>query len=352
MALAYLLAENVRCVARAELELDARHNLIYGENGSGKTSLLEAAFLLGRGRSFRTRNSERLIRHGESRLVAFGRTDATPPLTVGVQVARGEPTLAKVGGTEVQSLAELPAALPIQVIEPRVHALLEEGSPRRRRWMDWAVFHVEHNFAADWSRYGRALKQRNAALRRDPREASAWEPELARLGERLARSRRSLLEQLQPHWLAMVRALAGREVTLHYAQGWPQDSTLAEALEGSRPRDLQRGLTHMGPHRADVHIRLEGRAAREILSRGQQKVVAIAMILAQLTLLKALTGTSPTLLLDDPAAELDGARLAAFVAQIEALQCQLIATSLTPERGLFTHSERLFHVEQGRVKTL
>src|SRR5579862_6637343 len=152
MILTELTAQNVRCIEQAELSLHPGCNLIWGPNGSGKTSLLEAMFLLGRGRSFRTRNSERLICHGQERLVTFGRTEAGSHegsgLThaIGFETHRREGTGARVDGEAVGSLAELSRVFPVQVIDPGIHKLIEEGARRRRRWLDWAVFHVEPQF--------------------------------------------------------------------------------------------------------------------------------------------------------------------------------------------------------------
>ena len=349
MSLVQLTVEDLRCLQRAELTLDPQRNLIWGSNGSGKTSLLEAIFLLGRGRSFRTRNSERLIRQGQPRLTVFGRTDGMPPQAVGVQVAKGGGTTARINGATAGSLTELSQSFPVQVVDPGVHKLVEEGGFRRRRWMDWAVFHVEQGFADLWVRYTRAVKQRNAALRSQPAQAAAWDPEVARLGELIAEARRGMLEQMQPAWRQAVVALSGLEVDLHYSRGWSQDVPLAQSLLDSRARDQARGLTHSGPHRADVLVRLNGRPAREILSRGQQKLVAIAMTLVQIQLLQERTATTPTLLLDDPAAELDGPHLLKFIEEVSQLKCQLVITSLQPESDLFGRPERVFHVEQGRV---
>jgi DNA replication and repair protein RecF len=172
---------------------------------------------------------------------------------------------------------------------------------------------------------------------------------VARLGELIAEARRGVLEQMQPGWRRSVVALSGLEVDLHYSRGWSQDVPLAQALLDSRARDQSRGLTHSGPHRADVFVRLNGRPAREILSRGQQKLVAIAMTLAQIQLLQERTAITPTLLLDDPAAELDGSHLLRFIEEVSQLRCQLVLTSLQPESDLFGRPERVFHVEQGRV---
>jgi DNA replication and repair protein RecF len=351
LGLAELTVDNVRCLEHVELSLQPGRNLVFGGNGSGKTSLLEAIFLLGRGRSFRTRNSERLIRQGQSQLVVFGRTAEAPSQALGVEVSRTEGTRARISGTAVRSLTELSQAFPVQIIDPGVHELVEEGGARRRRWLDWAVFHVEpSSFAEHWLRYARALKQRNAALKTRPTEAPIWDLELARVGERISEARSHLLERLQPYWRLIVGSLSGLEVELQYSRGWASDVPLLQALREGHARDQVRGLTQCGPHRADVLVRLQGRLAREVLSRGQQKLVAIAMTLAQLYLLRDASQSAATLLLDDPAAELDGEHLSLFIERVRELPCQLVLTSLEPDFGAFGTPDRVFHVEQGRVR--
>ena len=354
MSLNRITVTDLRCIEQAELEIPPGLTLIWGDNGSGKTSLLEAMFLLGRGRSFRTRNNERLIRRGKDHLRVIGHVGAAggqPSVVVGFEASRSA-NVARVAGRAAESLAALSQAFPVQAIEPGVHRLVEEGGYRRRRWMDWAVFHVEPQFIDGWVRYQRALKQRNAALKADPAQAAVWDPELARLGEGIAESRRLFMERLEPYWTRASRELSGLEVDLHYLRGWSMDHTLREALASSRPRDEARQLTHSGPHRADVAVRIHGRPAREVLSRGQQKLIAVAMTLAQLRLLQDQTQTTPTLLLDDPAAELDADRLQRFIAEVSTLRCQLVVTSLHAESRLFGTPERTFRVVQGRVQSV
>ena len=355
MILSELSLRDFRCIEQAELSLHPGRNLIWGGNGSGKTSLLEAIFLLGRGRSFRTRNSERLVRHGQERLVVFGRTESLGPEAsgfvhaVGVEVDRKEGTRARIDAAPVESLADLSRVFPVQVIDPEIHKLIEEGGRRRRRWLDWAVFHVEPQFADWWVRYGRAVRQRNAALRQRGGGTRPWDVEVAALGERISEARREVVERMQPYWREVIAGLDCPVGELQYFRGWGAQHSLSEALAASRVRDELRGLTHAGPHRADVVIRVGGRPAREVLSRGQQKLMAVALTLAQLRLLKGMSGTTPTLLLDDPAAELDAEHLGYFVRQIAPLGCQLVITSLHPETAAFGAPDRVFHVEQGRV---
>jgi DNA replication and repair protein RecF len=353
VSLTELAVSELRCVEHAELSITPGLTLIYGPNGSGKTSLLEAIFILGRGRSFRTRNNERLIRYGQDHFRVTGRV--THPIhgseAVGFEFSR-KATTARIGGRPAGSLAELSQAFAVQVIDPGVHRLVEEGGHRRRRWLDWGVFHVEPQFMDNWLRYGRALKQRNAALKLQGGEPAIWDPELARLGEAIAVSRQGLMERLQPYWREEIAALTGLEVDLHYQRGWNQESSLLEALVNSRARDQARQMTNSGPHRGDVAVRLQGRPAREVLSRGQQKLVAVAMTIAQLRLLMESTQFLPTLLLDDPAAELDADRLQQFIGRVGNLRCQLVVTSLQSESRLFGTPDRTFRVEQGRVEPL
>ena len=349
--LASFRAEHLRSIADAELELGSGLNLIVGHNGAGKTSLLEAVYLLGRGRSFRTRSNERLITHGEPVARVVGRLPGDPsPRIIGVELNRDGATTARIGGQTPESLAELAVAFPVQAIDPDIHKLVEEGSARRRRWLDWGVFHVEPGFGRDWARYQRALRQRNAALRQSGTDPTVWDLELGKAGQALSEGRRRVAEAIAPRWAELCARLAGVELSMQFHAGWDVETPLDQALAAQTGRDRERGTTSVGPHRADLRLRYRGRVAREVLSRGQQKLAAVALTLAQLQWLKAEHGLLPTLLLDDPAAELDAQRLAAFIHEVQALETQLIVTSLAAEATPLGVPDRAFHVEHGRVE--
>ncbi|MDA8348556.1 MAG: DNA replication/repair protein RecF [Pseudomonadota bacterium] len=350
MSLGELQIQNLRCIGSARLELHPRCTLIWGGNGAGKTSLLEAAFLLGRGRSFRSPRTEQLVGRAASKLTVFGRIEGPVPHAVGVEFDREQGSTARIDAQTVKSLADLSLAFPVQVIDPEIHKLIEEGGRRRRRWLDWAVFHVEPQFGEAWFRYARALRQRNAALKGRPSQARPWEAELVEQGTRMSTARRAVLERLEPYWTAIGAAVACPQARIGYAQGWAETQSLSDALESARARDEARQTTTVGPHRADLRITLDGRPARDILSRGQQKLTAAALTLAQLRLLADSTNVKPTLLLDDPAAELDTDHQAAFVAEILRLKGQLVVTALQPHIPGFTQPDRVFHVEQGDVR--
>ena len=200
MTLRRMQVTDFRCLHQGDLEFDGEFTLISGPNASGKTSVLEAIYLLGRGRSFRTRRLEHLIRAGTERLIVVGETEAAGRrVTLGVE-ASAEGVRARVAGERVQSLADLAAALPVQIIDPEVHRLIEEGPSRRRRFLDWGVFHVEPSFVSHWQKYHQVLRQRNAALRSgQPRPVvSAWDTELIRYALLLTEARARYVELLTP----------------------------------------------------------------------------------------------------------------------------------------------------------
>lgn len=347
MSLASVRIKDLRSIGEAELAFGPRLNLIHGANGSGKTSILEAVFLAGRGRSFRTRHTEALIARGQPALQIFAQT-VDPAHRIGFEYRREEAYTARLDGEDVRSLAELPGAFFVEAIDPEVHRLVEGAPGERRRWLDWGVFHVEPGFLDSWLRFSRALRQRNAALKQ-AQDPAAWDVEVALHGEQVARARSLWFEQLKPFLYETIHRLAGVDVELSYYRGWSAERSLAEALADGLERDRHRGSTLLGPQRADIHLRVGGRAARESLSRGQQKLVAAAMVLALLQRLREQQEVAPTLLLDDPAAELDAHRLALLVDLVTELDCQLIITSLDPRLELFGTPERVFHVEQGHV---
>lgn len=351
MSLATLHLGDLRCLERAELELDPGLNLITGDNGSGKTSLLEAVFMLGRGRSFRTRHTAQLIRHGSERLWIHGRTEPEPGHVLGIECSRADGLHLRLDRAPVDSRVELSRVFPVQIIDPGIHRLVEEGPAGRRRWFDWAMFHVEPDFLRQWQAYTRALRQRNAALQAAA-SVAPWTAELVRLGEALTEGRARLLDLLQPYWTTVTTRLGVLPATLGFSQGWARESPLAVALETHEARDRERGLTGIGPHRFDILLRCEGRPARDVVSRGQQKLLGIAMAISMAQFLSEHADRASTLLLDDPAAELDAQRTQALLQTVRALDTQLIVTSLEPDDERFGIPNKVFHVEQGSVRSL
>ncbi len=336
----------------AGLDIHSRFTLISGANASGKTSLLEALYVLGRGRSFRTRRLEHLIRRGADRFIVFGEVDAFErSVALGVEGSAAG-VRAKLAGTRVNSLAELAPLLPVQIIDPEIHRLIEEGPSRRRRFLDWGVFHVEPRFVDDWQRFQQALKQRNAALKaRQPRQVvAAWDGDLVRYGESVTAARTRYMALLIPHAISITRNLLGMELGVGYRPGWSGGLSLPEALEQSWSHDQEAGATQVGPHRAELTIRLNEVSVKDRISRGQQKLLAAALLMAQIKLFPGESPVQPTLLLDDPAAELDNERLTGLIQEISLQSTQLIVTTLHPEFSEFGTPGLKYRIAGGDVR--
>jgi DNA replication and repair protein RecF len=343
--------QDFRCIERAQLDFHERGTGIVGGNAAGKTSLLEAIYFLTHGRSFRTATRARLIRRGAEflRVVANIQTERAD-LTAGAEHGHGH-TQMRLGGRGVSGVSEIAEILPIQVIDPGVHRLIDEGSARRRRLLDWGVFHVKHDFLFAWRRYQRALSQRNTALREqlDESVVRAWDPELIDSATAIDHARTAYAAVLAREFERLGENFLGEAVELEYRRGWDVDQTLDAALNAAAAKDRRLGTTTVGPHRADLIIRVDRVLARDRVSRGQQKVLAAALILGQIrALTQEAAGSKTCLLLDDPAAELDVDKLGKLLQAIEQIPAQLIVSAVTPAGLRGIEIGRTFHVEQGR----
>ena len=348
MGLQGLKIAQFRCFEKAELEPAPGINLVTGRNASGKTSLLEAIFLLGRGRSFRSARREAMIREGADALQAIARLG--DGRTLGMEVRRGAWT-ARAGGEGVTQLSQLSEWLAVQVMDPEVHRLVQEGPGERRRYLDWATFHVKPGFLEAWRNYQRALRQRNAALKTGEPDSSLvlWERALAAEGRTLDACRLETVAQLRGPVGEVAQALLGVRVDIEYRPGQPAEQDLAAAFEAHRRRERKAGMTLVGPHRADLHLRIDEHKARGWVSRGQQKLLAAALVLGQAQLLAPRWGDRGILLVDDPAAELDRGRCAALLELIMATPFQVFLTALDGEALPGLEPACTFHVEQGGV---
>lgn len=344
----------MRNIAHARLEFDPRLNLFLGANGAGKTTVLEALYLLSRARSFRGPGTRPLISDGVAGLEVYGELMVGDQVTR-IGVGRGSRGLEmRVDGQPCESLAALSAQCPMRVVDPSAHELVQGPPEGRRRYLDWGVFHVEPDFLTAWRRYQSALRQRNAALRGDPTNrsaAQAWEPELLVQARVVTEARQRYVRGLEGAVATLLGALAwdNGAVSIVLEPGWPGETDLETALREGWARDRARGFTVAGPHRADLRLRVNDMPAAGRLSRGQQKALALALLLAQAVRLREHLGQAPILLLDDVVAELDRVRRAAVFDLLGGLEGQLFVTAVeTPPEGLaWAGTHREFHVEQG-----
>lgn len=266
---------------------------------------------------------------------------------MGVRGGKQGPLIARIDGQAASSLAELSEWLPVEAIDPEIHKLVDEGPERRRRFLDWGTFHVEHRFLPTWSRYRRALRQRNALLHagRITPEFESWEQEMTDSGQALTSMRRSFLQRLAEPLRRYSEDLTDLQATAHFRQGWETGVDLDKALRQHRDRDVAAGRTQPGPHRAELVLVLGDARARARVSRGQQKLLAASLVLAQLEVLANAGERRPVLLLDDPAAELDAERVTRLLDAVQQLDTQLFITALQ-RNNLPDFAARTFHMEQ------
>jgi DNA replication and repair protein RecF len=338
-------------------------NLITGDNGAGKTTVLEALHLMAYGRSFRGRVRDGLVRAGDAGLEVFvewqeraGRGGAEERTRKAGLRHTGQDWTGRLDGTSVNQLGDLCAALAVVTFEPGSHALITGGGESRRRYLDWGLFHVEQDFLPVWRRFNRALKQRNALLKARARDAQldAWDHELADAGVPLSRFRERYLDLLQLRFQPLLAELAPGlgDSRLEYAAGWRREEmSLADALLLARERDLGAGYTSVGPHRADWRVSFGSLPGREALSRGQSKLTALAALLAQAEHHDEIHGEWPVVALDDLASELDRHHQGRVLARLQASGAQVFITGTEAPPGLSPDFPvQRFHVEHGALE--
>lgn len=358
MYLSELSVHGLRNLSHQKLALAEGPTLFYGDNGSGKTSLLEAVHLLATGRSFRSHLIKPLIQHGESTCLVRGLLHSNAvERPIAVQRNRNGELELRLGGLQAPALADLAGALPLVVVDTDALSLIEGAPEQRRRFLDASLFHVEHGFFDVWRRYQKALRQRNAGLRSGILEADAtWLHELAVLGEKLSDMRQEIAVNLGARFQENLVDLAPGllDCSLEYRQGWDAGLSLLDALHKGAPGDLAQGFTHSGPHRGDFRLRWGGRLAAEVMSRGQLKVAVVALKLAQATIMAEAKGEQPVFLLDDLTSELDQERAMAVCHRLAGVGAQVLLTavSLPNLKALWPGAKpALFHVERGVISS-
>lgn len=358
MVLTELRIENLRNIGELDLRLEPGVNLFTGSNGAGKTSILEAAYLLSHANSFRTRRGEILVRRDFPRLNVFGEVARSSDGTTRLGLTYGEGRwAARVDGRTAETLADMLERCAVVCFEPGSHALISGPSDERRRFIDWGVFHVEPSFVEVARRYRRVLRQRNAALRenRADAEMAVWDEALIAAALPLSAARDRYLRRLAPVLCKLLETYLPElgDPELRTSPGWKAELELSSVLQGARQVDRQRAHTTRGPHRADWWIRFASATRREQLSRGQEKLCAIACMLAQAELYRADHAEWPIVVLDDLPSELDLAHQHQVLMSLHSTDQILLSSTEVPASLERSGTRfRRFHVEQGAVRGL
>lgn len=361
MWLSRVTVSNCRIISQTELELAQHANVVYGDNASGKSSLLEALTVLARGRSFRTPRIAELIRSGEDELTISAKVEngvAGGAYPVGISKST-QTTRIRINHADIQQQAELSAHIPLTLIHPGSVELVTGSPSLRRAFLDWIAFYRFADFNTAWRNYQRILKQRNACLR-DSKQRYAlphWTEQLIGLQPVLYRYRVQALAALQDDLQTSSELLINLELPhLQLTSGFPASinvedkQVLHRFFQEKAEQELKQGFSLYGAHRADLHILLDGIPAVRVASRGQLKLLAVALLLAQSHAAAETDAKRGIIAIDDLASELDEQNQLALYNALRTTQQQLIITGThhEPLRNRFVDA-RVFHVEHGKA---
>ncbi|MFO1436612.1 MAG: DNA replication/repair protein RecF, partial [Gammaproteobacteria bacterium] len=347
-----------RCFQSAALKLSPHINVIYGDNGSGKTTILEAAHLLGTGRSFRTSDPDLAIRDGSDEFLIRGtltHRDGSQ-LKLGLRRRDGHTTI-RLNQQVLKAATELTRLMPVSVVTPDTHVEMLASPKARRRWLDVTLFHVKPGFLDLWKRYMRGIKHRNMLLRRQANDEAleAWDIEISRSGTELHRARLNILSELSAESQRLLNSIfTGSSNGFVFHQGWAAGTELDAALRRSRDTDRQLGSTRIGPHRADIGLVMDEKPIGTRLSRGQLKLWIGALVLAQAAVVAKASGEAPILLVDDLISDLDAFARQRLLGLLGETKSQLLFTTTeaesvpTPEHIPLA----VFHVKQGEISRI
>lgn len=360
MKISSIKADNFRNFSRLFLEFDPNLNLFYGDNGSGKTSLLELLYFLSYGKSFRTHLPKYLIKDEQDKFTLFSKiiSEHQSELSIGIEKNYKGDGEFKLAGAKAP-LSEITELLPIQILNNDSFSLLTDGPTARRQFLDWGLFHVKQSFLPIWRDYQRALKQRNIAIRSQVslQEIQSWNNILSDAAEKLTEFRRHYVQMFTEIFLPILNPIfAFDELAIKFYQGWPANSNLNELLRQNSQKDLDLGYTYYGAHRADLKLTIKGKPIDDVMSRGQQKIFVWLMRLSQAIILNQVIQKKPIILIDDFGAELDNTRLFALNDLIQQIEGQFFVTAIDKTSLEILRTEKqqhkMFHVKQDEVVLL
>jgi DNA replication and repair protein RecF len=341
-----------------DLELGDGLTVLLGDNGQGKTNLLEAIGFVGGLGSFRGAPDEAMVRAGTD--VAIIRCGLEAPdgreVLVECEIARSGRNRVKVNRQKLARTRDLVGVLPVTVFSPDDLELVKGTPSLRRRWLDEAMVARHRRHDALRADLERILRQRNALLKQARGRLSGdisttlevWDAKLAAVGDELRAQRVAMLELLTPLLSRAYDAVAAApaDVQATYSSSWGQQSLL-EALAAARPDDLRRGLTTVGPHRDEVVLTLAGTPARTHASQGEQRSLALALRLATDAAVRESGVGRPVVLLDDVFSELDPTRASALLQVLPETQLMLTSAAGLPAAA---RPDRVLHVVNGTVR--
>lgn len=370
--------QNIRNISELQFECSEGFNWFIGQNGAGKTSILESLSILLNTKSFRAHKSKVFVQHDQKSCLVRGAIERVGSglakggefASIAVSKSRDGTAIYRQNGENVSAGDYIQCTPAVQIIAPEAENLVDAGAQERRKFLDFGVFHVKHQFLAVWRQYNRLLKQRNAVLRErhlDRLLLKSIDQQWLPTAEALNSARVEYWESFSDYLinfgyseLQVALASEGRanaaeklaEIEIKFRPGWAAGKSLREAIEDGVQSDHRMGFTQSGPHRADLHTLIGGIPAVDVLSRGQKKIFQVWLKLKQSAHLASAYGKKTLFIVDDIGAELDQERTAWAYAQMAAMSHQVFGTSITVDPTLepyLNSNTSMFHVKHGQI---
>jgi DNA replication and repair protein RecF len=357
MSVLKLITQNFRNLTGNPVMFHPDNNFIIGANGSGKSSLLEAIFFLGHGKSFRTTNINTIVHHQESKFVVSIKDFSYQQLGLSKDVSTGQSDI-KINSERYSRLSDLARNIAVQIVTPESFKLFFGGPKERRRFIDLGLFHVKQDFSKQWRDFSKILKQRNACLKLDNSHAMLdyWTDTFCQYSELVAQCRQEYVNELRSElvkWTDLLLPSLSDQIVVQYLQGWNQSKSLSSVLNENRQRELKYGFSLYGAQKFDVRFLLNRNSIDLLLSRGQQKLFLLALTFAQAKLIERVNRVKPILLIDDIGAELDINSRTLLSSAVDKLNCQVIITAI--DRFALEplvsseKNHKMFHVKHGEI---
>ncbi|MCY7295427.1 DNA replication/repair protein RecF [Alteromonas sp. a30] len=359
-----LQVSNLRNIQNAKLFPSPSLNVLLGENGSGKSSLLESVHILSTGRSFRTVDLKNLLQFEKQHFLVRGKVksqlrewEGNLGVNVGFMFSDKKERLAKIEGEKIKNSSDLARLLPMKFLSPLEGNLIEGAPSLRRRFLDWLMFHVEPDYLPQQKQFKSVLSNRNATLRKKDRgQEPYWRSQLIESSVRLSEMAEHNFEQFKIYVEDEVSdSLNGFDFHFELYRGWRKDTELSDLFSKAIDNEFKFGSSRYGFQRADLKITVDGKPSSLVLSRGQMKILALALHIAQIKFLKLERKSNCVVLIDDIIAELDDQNICTMIDKIIETGNQCFVTSANVKlaellKKNFSKSYKLFHVEHGTIK--
>jgi len=369
MLIKQLYIAGFRNIEAASIVTDKRVNVFFGKNGSGKTSILESLFYLGRAKSFRTNRKQEIINNDKADLVVSAQIDQKEAdHRLGIQLDNNGGNKLKLDGEVINKLSEASSLVPCQLITPESFDIFWSSPKARRSFIDFGLFHVEHEYQKSWLEFSKLLKQTNALLRlgnASQREVEYWYKTYIEAGNKIDSLREAFLQEhfseairllteeiVDPEKAELIKGVQVKYRRKNISLDELDDTKFRQVLE----RDKRYKQVNYGPNRADITFVKDGVDISTMLSRGQAKMMFYLLEMAMVNIVSKVTNKNIAILIDDLPSEVDPETRSTMIEMLLKTKAQIFVTGIESKIAMefnkYTDSVNVFHVEHGTISAI